>query len=118
MIMLVNINNNRFTVNTATWCAAPVGDDEDDYEALRSHCLASRKVQLDEDMVRTVKRITKNRNVPVSYMRDIRGGMPWDHAFDGRLCHATGYEVSMADDNGTWWNEYYDSTNDTYYYGR
>ena len=73
MIMLVNINNNRFTVDTTTWCAAPVGDGEDDYEALRNHCVAPHKVRLDSDMIRTVKRITKNGNAEVYYMRDIDG---------------------------------------------
>ncbi len=118
MIMLINNKGYRFTVDTVTWFAAPCGDREDDYAALRNHCLAPHKVRLDNDMIHTVKRITRNGNTSVSYMRHIYGGMPWDKAFDGQLCHATGYEFSMADDNGDWWNEYYDDTVNRYYYGR
>ena len=30
--------------------------------------------------------------------------MPYDHEFDGHLCHATGDRVLFED--GNWWNEY------------
>lgn len=117
MIMLINDKGYRFTVNTTNWIASPVADSEDDFAALRNHCLAPRKVQLDSDMIRTVKRITQNGNVPVSYMRHVHGGMPWDKAFDGQLCHATGYEFCMANLPEDWWNEYIDG-NGEYYYRR
>lgn len=113
MIILINDKGYRFTVDTATWFAAPC-EDEDDYAALRNHCLAPHKVRLDNDMIHTVKRITRNGNTSVSYMRHIYGGMPWDHEFNNHLCHATGYEFSMDDDNGDWWNEYVNR----YYCGR
>lgn len=50
--------------------------------------------------------------------RQLLDEMPFDKVFDvdGReeLCHATGDEVLI---DGTWWNEYVDSTGE-YQYGR
>lgn len=42
--------------------------------------------------------------------------MPYDKAFGGELCHATGYEV-YDEDTKEWWNEYVDSEGD-FHYGR
>jgi hypothetical protein len=38
--------------------------------------------------------------------------MPFDHEFNGELCHATGYEVFL---HGEWWNEYEDSEGELHY---
>lgn len=39
--------------------------------------------------------------------------MPYDHTFDGELCHATGFEV--LDKNGDWWYEYENSDGELFY---
>lgn len=39
--------------------------------------------------------------------------MPYDHWFNGELCHATGDAV--LDENGDWWNEYENSDGELFY---
>lgn len=47
--------------------------------------------------------------------------MPFDKAFETKngveLCHATGFEVCLGNPKNPadWWNEYEDSTGETYY---
>lgn len=43
--------------------------------------------------------------------------MPFDHEFNGELCHATGYEVCKGDPKNPadWWNEYEDREGNLHY---
>ena len=42
--------------------------------------------------------------------------MPFDHEFNGELCHATGEEVHFSGDpDYLWWNEYEDAAGNFQY---
>ena len=42
--------------------------------------------------------------------------MPFDHEFNGELCHATGEEVHFSGDpDYLWWNEYEDAAGNFHY---
>jgi len=42
--------------------------------------------------------------------------MPFDHRFNGKNCHSTGYMVHMVNTyHDEWWNEYKDGQGNVYY---